>query len=79
LASYWAKALAAQEKEKTLTDIFKKVSAALQEKELQITNELLNAQCRSQDIGGYYKPDPGMISAAMRPSESFNQILDQIP
>lgn len=79
LASYWAKALAAQKKEKGLKDIFIKVSGALQEQESQIINELLMAQGKPQDIGGYYKPDPEKITAAMRPSDTFNHILDQIP
>ncbi len=79
LASYWAKALAAQQKDVSLKDIFTEVSGKLQAKESQITGELLAAQGKTQDIGGYYKPDPDMIRSAMRPSKTFNGILDQIP
>ncbi|MBT6059194.1 MAG: hypothetical protein HOG51_14240, partial [Gammaproteobacteria bacterium] len=29
------------------------------------------------DIGGYYKPNAELVSAAMRPSATFNEIMSQ--
>jgi len=78
LASYWAKALAEQEEDAELKGIFTKINKALKEKESQILNELLVAQGVPQDIGGYYKPDPVMVAGAMRPSATFNAILEQL-
>ncbi|CAG0972000.1 partial Isocitrate dehydrogenase [NADP] 2, partial [Gammaproteobacteria bacterium] len=37
--------------------------------------ELNGAQGKAVDIGGYYRPDAGKLSDAMRPSASFNTIL----
>jgi isocitrate dehydrogenase len=30
------------------------------------------------DVGGYYRPDPARTSAAMRPSATFNAIIDAL-
>jgi isocitrate dehydrogenase len=78
LSSYWAKALAEQETDSELKHIFTNISRQLVEKETQILKELIRAQGRPQDIGGYYIPDPQMVAAAMRPSTTFNEILDQL-
>ncbi len=43
-----------------------------------ILTELLQAQGKPQDIGGYYLPDEKLIGKAMRPSDSLNEILDQL-
>jgi isocitrate dehydrogenase len=40
--------------------------------------ELIDAQGTPQDIGGYYKPDPVLMSSAMRPSKTLNFLLEQI-
>ena len=37
--------------------------------------ELLAVQGSPVDIGGYYSPDPDLVVAAMRPSETFNRLL----
>ena len=78
LGYYWAKALAKQSADKDLQEIFVKVSAALDQQKDKILTELLDAQGEPQSIGGYYKPDDVMVSNAMRPSKSLNQILDSI-
>ncbi|MBQ4914880.1 NADP-dependent isocitrate dehydrogenase [Maribacter sp. MMG018] len=78
LAMYWAEALAEQDEDQELKEIFASISTNLKEKEKQILDELLKAQGSPQDIGGYYKPDPSMESKAMRPSNTFNSILDTI-
>jgi isocitrate dehydrogenase len=75
LALYWAEALAAQDKDAELKQIFTKVAQALGENEAKIVAELNGAQGSTVDIGGYYKPDATKASEAMRPSETFNEIL----
>jgi len=75
LALYWAEALAAQDKDAELKQIFAKVAQALAENETKIVEELNSAQGSPVDIGGYYKPDADKTSKAMRPSETFNEIL----
>ena len=75
LALYWAEALAAQDKDAALKQIFTKVEQALGENEAKIVEELNNAQGSAVDIGGYYKPDTQKTSEAMRPSKTFNEIL----
>jgi len=76
LAMYWAQALAAQGDDAALKDRFAKVAAAMEENEKKITDELLAAQGSSVDIGGYYKPDFDQATAALRPSATLNQIVD---
>ena len=78
LAMYWAEALAAQTKDKELADRFAKVAKQLQENEAKINEELIGAQGKPQDIGGYYMPDPVKTEKAMRPSATLNAIVDAI-
>ncbi len=78
LALYWAKALATQAAEPTLAEAFKKIAGDLEAQTDTILKELLDAQGQPQDIGGYYLPDAGKVSRAMRPSASFNAILEQL-
>ena len=76
LALYWAQALAAQTKDKELAARFAKMAKQLEENEAKINEELLGAQRKPQDIGGYYHPDPEKTSKAMRPSPTLNAIVD---
>lgn len=78
LAMYWAEALAAQTKDKELATLFAKVAQQLQENEAKINEELIGAQGKPQDIGGYYNPNPTMVEKAMRPSATLNAIIDAI-
>jgi isocitrate dehydrogenase len=78
LALYWAKALAAQDGHSRLQTVFKPIADQLHSRCDKILEELLHAQGKTQDIGGYYKPDPQLISKAMRPSGTLNDILDTI-
>ena len=78
LALYWAKALAAQNSDAELKAIFEPIAAELTANESKINAELIGAQGKKQEIGGYYKPDPKLTDAAMRPSETFNKILNQL-
>ncbi len=78
LAMYWAEALAEQNEDLELKAIFMKVFSEIQGKEEQIFDELIKAQGSAQDIGGYYKPNAELAAKAMRPSATFNSILDNI-
>jgi len=78
LTMYWAEALAAQDKNPTLKAIFTPIASALIENEATINSELIGSQGKPKDIGGHYQPNPELMSKAMRPSETFNAILDKI-
>jgi isocitrate dehydrogenase len=78
LAMYWAEALAEQTKDKDLAARFSRVAQQLKENEAQINAELIGAQGKPQDIGGYYMPDPVKTEKAMRPSATLNAIIDAI-
>ncbi|MBI5659026.1 MAG: NADP-dependent isocitrate dehydrogenase [Nitrosomonadales bacterium] len=75
LAQYWAQALAAQTKDKELQAKFAPLAKTLTENEAKINAELLAAQGKPVDMGGYYQPDFAKTSAAMRPSATFNAAL----
>ena len=78
LARYWAEAAAQQDNDAALAERFAPVARALAEKEQEILAELDAAQGQAVDIGGYYHPDPALTAAAMRPSPTFNAIIDGI-
>jgi isocitrate dehydrogenase len=78
LALAWAKALAAQDEDEDLKQRFTPLAAALGAAEGKITQELLAAQGKPVDIGGYYFPDDDQCVAAMRPSTTLNAIIDRM-
>ena len=78
LAMYWAEALAGQTKDKDLAARFAKVAKQLQDNETKINEELIGAQGKPQDLGGYYQTDPVKTEKAMRPSATLNAIVDAI-
>jgi isocitrate dehydrogenase len=78
LTMYWAEALAAQDKDAELKATFTPVAKAFTDNEATINLELIGAQGKSQNIGGYYQPNPDLTSKAMRPSATFNAILATI-
>ncbi len=75
LALYWAQALAAQTADAELAARFEPLARRLGEDEQKIVEELAAVQGSPVDIGGYYRPDPRMIDAAMRPSATLNDAL----
>ena len=76
LTSYWANELAAQNDNPALKEHFTSLAREL-EKELDVILEELNAsKGKPIDIGGYYHADPEKVKAAMRPSATFNKILN---
>ena len=76
LALYWAQALAAQSDDAELQKVFTPVAAELTAHETQIVDELAAVQGRPVDLGGYYRPDDTKATAALRPSATFNRIID---
>ncbi|MBI4828265.1 MAG: NADP-dependent isocitrate dehydrogenase [Nitrospinae bacterium] len=78
LAMYWAQALAEQTEDAELSKRFAPVAKALAENEAKIVAELNGAQGKPKDIGGYYRPVVEKASAALRPSATFNSIIDGI-
>ena len=78
LALYWVQALAAQNTDMDLKALFTKVAADLTSNESKIVQELLAVQGKAVEIGGYYHPNEAKLSAAMRPSVTFNAVLAQL-
>ncbi len=78
LTSYWAQALAKQNDNEELKEVFTPIAAALVAEENSIINELNASQGSAQDLGGYYKTNESLIAEAMRPSTTFNTILAQL-
>ena len=78
LALYWAKALAAQDKDMELKGLFTPIAERLTNSTEEILKQLNDAQGAAVNIGGYYLPDSKLISEAMRPSSTFNTILETI-
>jgi len=78
LALYWAQALAESTVDADMASTFSTLAKALAENEEKILAELNAAQGAPVDIGGYYHPDDGLASAAMRPSPVLNEIIDSV-
>jgi isocitrate dehydrogenase len=76
LAMYWARELAAQTDDTGLQQHFRALADALAENEETIVAELAEAQGEAVDIGGYYAPDREKTTAVMRPSKTFNAVLE---
>ena len=77
LALFWAQALAAQTEDKQLAARFAPLAAALSANEATIAADLIACQGKAVDIGGYYLLDDAKTFAAMRPSATLNQIIDE--
>jgi isocitrate dehydrogenase len=78
LALYWAQALAEQTRDAELAERFAPVAQALTDQEQQIAQELLDVQGSPVDLGGYFHPDEEKAFAAMRPSPTFNAVIDAL-
>ncbi|ENM5814278.1 NADP-dependent isocitrate dehydrogenase [Vibrio mimicus] len=77
LATYWAQALAEQTADTDLAAEFAPIAKQLEEKEAQIVAELNGAQGKPADLGGYYAPEFAKASQLMRPSATFNAVIDR--
>jgi len=78
LTLYWAQALAEQTKDTELQARFAKLAQDLADNKDKINDELLAAQGKPVDIGGYYKPNLEMANKAMRPSATFNEAIEAL-
>ena len=78
LALYWAEALANQSKDAELKAQFSPISQQLKAHEAQIVTELNFVQGKPVNIGGYYHPNETLTSNAMRPSATFNSIINSL-
>ena len=76
LALYWAQALAAQERDADLQKTFSGLAEQLSQNEQTIVDELNAAQGSAVNIGGYYMPSEEAANDAMRPSATFNALID---
>ncbi|HGH6015209.1 TPA: NADP-dependent isocitrate dehydrogenase [Vibrio mimicus] len=77
LATYWAQTLAEQTADADLAAEFAPIAKQLEEKEAQIVAELNGAQGKPADLGGYYAPEFAKASQLMRPSATFNAVIDR--
>lgn len=76
LALYWAEALTAQDEDADLKAAFAPFAKSLAENEEKIVAELLSAQDKPAELGGYYNVDPALVEKAMRPSSVLNALVD---
>jgi isocitrate dehydrogenase len=78
LALYWAQALAARDNSTSMAARFRPLAEKLAASEAKINAELIAAQGKPVDTGGYYLPDNTKTSAAMRPSATLNEALSEL-
>ena len=78
IARYWADELAKQTDDAELAKGFEKIAGELRDNEETILQELLDVQGGPADLGGYYWFDDAKTTKVMRPSETFNRIVDEL-
>lgn len=78
IALYWAQALAEQNKNEELKSIFTPIATELTANEAKIDAELISAQGKKQNVGGYYHPNESLLNDAMRPSSTLNSIINKL-
>jgi len=78
IALYWAQALAAKDKNAELKTYFTPIAVELTANEAKIDAELIEAQGKKQEIGGYYQPNESLLGKAMRPSVTLNAIINKM-
>ena len=78
LALYWAQALAEQNDDAGLKSVFFPLVETLMLNEGKILNKFIEAQGKPVELNGYYCTDPDALAKAMRPSDTFNRILDSV-
>ncbi|MEV4687511.1 NADP-dependent isocitrate dehydrogenase [Microbacterium sp. LWH3-1.2] len=78
LALYWTQELAKQQADPELAAAFGPVAEALAANEQKIVEELLAVQGSAVEIGGYYRPDADLVAGVMRPSQTFNEVIDAL-
>jgi isocitrate dehydrogenase len=78
LALYWAEALSQQDKDAEIKSRFTKIYKELSANEEKVIKDLISVQGKPVDLGGYYLPDDKKVNEIMRPSSTFNKIIDGI-
>ena len=78
LSLYWAEALANQSLDLQLKEEFENLHDRLKANEDKIVKELNDVQGHPVDLGGYYKPKETFVKTAMRPCNTFNDIIKNI-
>ncbi len=78
LTLYWAKALSEQTEDLELNEKFKPIAEALIENENIVLSELNSAQGKPSDLGGYYAVNTLLTENVMRPSKTFNKIIEKL-
>ena len=78
LAMYWAQALAGQDDDSELKALFTPVAEQLTSSEATIVDELNSVQGSPVEMRGYYRPDTATVSQVMRPSATFNAVIDSL-
>jgi isocitrate dehydrogenase len=78
LALYWAQELTEQDEDQDLAERFGALAKRLAEDEEKIVEELSEVQGSPVEIDGYYRPDPDEVAAAMRPSQTLNDALEEL-
>ncbi len=76
LSLYWAEELANQTDDAEMAAHFAPLFKKLSEQEASIVEELTVVQGKPADIGGYFFTDPAACEKVMRPSKTFNDIID---
>lgn len=76
IALWWAEAMAQQTDDPALAELFAPLAKELADQQEEILQDLIDCQGSGMDIGGYYYPDPELAEKAMRPSATFNEIID---
>ena len=78
LGLYWAEAIAEQSQDTELARRFDPIFKVLSENESRIIAEINDAQGVAVDIGGYYRINASKANNVMRPSGTFNSILNSL-
>ena len=78
LALYWAEFLSNQTDCLDLKNQFKDIYKSLSEKENNIIDEINSIQGTKVDLNGYFNTDDERTKEVMRPSSTFNSIIDNI-
>ncbi|TDJ55590.1 MAG: NADP-dependent isocitrate dehydrogenase [Ignavibacteria bacterium] len=74
---YWAQALAEQNEDADMKTRFSNMYKELEANEKEITDDMISVQGKHVDMGGYYVPDDKTATGVMRPSLTFNKIIDE--
>lgn len=78
LALYWAEAMAAQDEDTRLKEVFEEAAEKLRAQETAIVAELNEGQGEPVELKGYFLPEADLAEAIMRPNERFNAIIDRL-